>query len=192
MAYLEPKPLAQYPWYLRWFFRRQARKYGQTLSPSWLWGRFPGHFGGLLLLLGLFQRKSFPIPPRLRALASIRIAQLNGCAFCVDLNALHLLKSAESADRAAAQAGAVADWRASPLFNPTEQAVLAYAEAMTDTNQRPGPDRIAALRPHFDEDAIVALTAWIAFQNLSAKFNAALGAEDNGLCRLPKRPGSGT
>jgi len=32
---------------------------------------------------------------------------------------------------------------------------------------------------------IVALTAWIAFQNLSAKFNAALGAEENGLCKLP-------
>jgi hypothetical protein len=31
---------------------------------------------------------------------------------------------------------------------------------------------------------VVALTAWIAFQNLSAKFNSALGAEENGLCKL--------
>ncbi len=41
------------------------------------------------------------------------------------------------------------------------------------------------LNINFDDDGVVALTAWIAFQNFSAKFNSALGAEDNGLCKLP-------
>jgi hypothetical protein len=31
------------------------------------------------------------------------------------------------------------------------------------------------LKSHFDEDTIVKLTALIAFQNLSSKFNSALG-----------------
>ncbi len=181
MALIEPKPLAAYPWFLRWFFRRQARKYGKTLSPSWLWGRFPAHFGGMLLMLGLFQRRSFPINTALRSLVSVRVAQLNGCWFCVDLNAYNLLQAAGSTD----QAAAVAQWRESNLFNERERAVLDYAEAMTDTQRRVEPDQLAALRPHFDDDGIVALTAWIAFQNLSAKFNAALGAEENGLCQLP-------
>jgi alkylhydroperoxidase family enzyme len=63
--------------------------------------------------------------------------------------------------------------------------VLDYAEAMTDTARRVTPAQIGALKGHFDDDGVVALTAWIAFQNLSAKFNNALGAEDNGLCKLP-------
>jgi uncharacterized peroxidase-related enzyme len=181
MASIPPKPLAQYPWYLRWFFRRQERKYGKTLSPSWLWGRFPAHFGGMLLMLGLFQRRSFPISTALRSLVSVRVAQINGCLFCVDLNAYNLLQAAGSADKAAA----AAQWRESTLFSPQERAVLDYAEAMTDTTRRVEPMHLDALRQHFNDDAIVALTAWIAFQNLSAKFNTALGAEENGLCQLP-------
>jgi alkylhydroperoxidase family enzyme len=64
---------------------------------------------------------------------------------------------------------------------------LDYAEAMTDTSRRVTPSEIEPLRRHFDDDGVVALTAWIAFQNLSAKFNSALGAEENGLCQLPAR-----
>jgi AhpD family alkylhydroperoxidase len=182
MAMIQPKPLGQYPWYLRWFFRRQARKYGKTLSPPWLWGRFPAHFGGMLLLLGLFQRKRFPVDAALRSLVSARVAQMNGCAFCVDLNAYYLLQAAGSSDKAAA----VASWRESKLYSDRERAALEYAEAMTDTAQRVEPGQIDALKRHFDEDGVVALTAWIAFQNLSAKFNAALGAEENGLCQMPR------
>lgn len=185
MAVIPPKPISEYPWPLRWFFRRQARKYGATLAPSWLWGRLPAHFTGLLLMLGLFQRRSFPIDAALRSLVSIRVAQLNGCAFCVDLNAYHLLQASGSPEKPPA----VSDWRNQTIFTPRERAALDYAEAMTDTTRRAGPEHFAALRAHFGEDDIVALTAWIAFQNLSAKFNAALGAEEHGFCALPKPPG---
>ena len=184
MAFILPKPTSQYPWYLRWFFRRQARKYGRTLAPSWLWGRLPGHFLGLLFLVGLFQRKRFRVETALRSLVSVRVAQLNGCAFCVDLNAYNLLRATGTTERA----DAVVHWRASALYSDRERAALDYAEAMTDTSRRVTPAQIAALKPHFDDDGVVALTAWIAFQNLSAKFNSALGAEENGLCRLPNQP----
>jgi alkylhydroperoxidase family enzyme len=49
---------------------------------------------------------------------------------------------------------------------------------------------IASLKELFTEDKITALTAWIAFQNMSAKFNAAFGAEEHGFCRLPTSPGA--
>ena len=183
MSIIPPKPIGEYPWYLRLFFRRQARKYGRTLSPSWLWGRFPGHFGGLLFLLWRFQRRSFPVDAALRSLVSARVAQLNGCMFCVDLNAYNLLQ----AEGSTAKAEEVERWRDSSLYSDRERAALEYAEAMTDTNRRVLPAQIDALRPHFDDDGIVALTAWIAFQNFAAKFNAALGAEEHGLCRLNAR-----
>jgi len=142
------------------------------------------YVGGMLLLLALFQRKSFPINAALRSLVSVRVAQMNGCAFCVDLNAYNLLKASGSAGKAAA----VAHWRSSSDFSDRERAVLEYAEAMTDTGRRVEPVHLDGLEQHFDHDGIVALTAWIAFQNLSAKFNAALSAEDNGLCQLPGKP----
>jgi hypothetical protein len=41
-----------------------------------------------------------------------------------------------------------------------------------------------ALRTHFDDDAIVELTALIAFQNMSSKFNSALGIPAQGFCVL--------
>lgn len=185
MAFIPAKAAGEYPWYLRWFFRRQARKYGRTLAPSWLWGRLPGHFLGVLFLLGLFRRTRFGVDPALRSLVSARVAQLNGCDFCVDLNAYHLLRATGSTDKAEV----VDRWRDHDRYTARERAALDYAEAMTDTGRRVTPAQIGALREHFDEDGVVFLTAWIAFQNLSAKFNSALGAEEAGLCRVP-RPGT--
>jgi alkylhydroperoxidase family enzyme len=44
------------------------------------------------------------------------------------------------------------------------------------------PALIARLRQHFSDDAIIELTALIAYQNLSSKFNAALDVPAQGFC----------
>ncbi|OGA47217.1 MAG: hypothetical protein A3F74_16525 [Betaproteobacteria bacterium RIFCSPLOWO2_12_FULL_62_58] len=41
---------------------------------------------------------------------------------------------------------------------------------------------MARLKRHFDEDAVIELTALVAFQNLSSKFNATLGVPPQGFC----------
>lgn len=48
---------------------------------------------------------------------------------------------------------------------------------------------MARLKSHFDDDAIIELTALIAFQNLSSKFNAALDVAAQGFCRASSAPG---
>ena len=121
------------------FFHRQSRKY-RTLAPSWLWGRLPGHFFGLLFMLGLFQRKGFAVDAALRSLVSVRIAQLNGRAFCLDLNSYNLRQATGSASKVEA----VNHWRNSEVYTEKERTALDYAEAMTDTARRdPGADRRA-------------------------------------------------
>jgi len=80
---------------------------------------------------------------------------------------------------------ALGDWRRSSLFNGREQIVLSYAEAMTRSDQRVEDGMIESLRRHFDDDAIVELTALIAFQNMSSKFNSALGVPAQGFCKRP-------
>jgi YHS domain-containing protein len=53
---------------------------------------------------------------------------------------------------------------------------------------RGGPALIETLRRHFTDDAIVELTALTAFQNMSSKFNAALGVPSQASASRPARP----
>jgi AhpD family alkylhydroperoxidase len=180
VAHIEPKGIDRYPWPVRWLLRRQARKYGSVLAPALLWGRLPGPFFGMLGLLGAFGRRN-PVEARLRSLVSVRVAQLVGCDFCVDLNAHHVHVADGQPDKAAA----VRHWRESDRFDDRERAALDHAEKVTQHCDAIRDTDIDALRAHFSDDQIVALTAWIAFQNMSARFNTALGAEQHGFCKLP-------
>ena len=142
----------------------------------------------MLTSLAFFQRKRFPIEESLRSLLSVRIAQLNSCSFCVDLNSYTFF----CASGAAEKPEQVGRWRESKLFSDRERAALEYAEVVTTEPGAVDGARMAALRNHFSDDEITALTAWIAFQNMSAKFNAALGAEEHGFCALPAYHGEGS
>ncbi len=54
---------------------------------------------------------------------------------------------------------------------------------MTRSDQRVSDEIMANLRSHFIDDAIVELTGLIAFQNMSSKFNSALGVPAQGFCK---------
>ena len=76
---------------------------------------------------------------------------------------------------------ALDDWAASPLFDETERLVLAYADAMTFTDRDVDEDLFARLRVVFTDDALVELTATIAWENASSTFNRALRVASQGL-----------
>jgi AhpD family alkylhydroperoxidase len=174
----------RFPWYVRLFFWNQKRRYGAVLEPARLWGRTPKVFITLALLYGALDRRSSPIEPALRSLVTVRVSQINWCAFCVDLNSATVLK--RGVDRT--KLTALAEFESSPLFSEREKAALAYAEAVTYSDRRPGEEHFARLRRNFDDDAIIELTGLIAFQNLSSKFNAALGVEPQGFCAIAPQP----
>ena len=178
-----PKPPGACPWYLRPFFWNQRRKYGEVLDAALLWARSPKLFVAVALLYGAIDRKSSPIDPALRSLLTVRVSQINHCRFCVDINSATLLQRGISEDKL----WALEDWRGSNLFEERERAALEYAEAVTLSDLEVDDALMARLRAHFDEDAIVELTALIAFQNMSSKFNAAFDVPPQGFCRLPAR-----
>lgn len=178
---IEPKPLNRYPWYLRPFFWNQRRKYGAVLDSALLWARAPRLFLGVALLYGMIDRRSSPLDPALRSLVTVRISQINHCPFCVDLNSATLMKRGVSEEKVAA----LPDWRTSDLFDDRERAALEYAEAVTRPEPGVEDRQFAALREHFDDDVVAELTGLIAFQNLSSKFNSALGVPPQGFCRMP-------
>jgi alkylhydroperoxidase family enzyme len=57
---------------------------------------------------------------------------------------------------------------------------------MTITSREVDESLRARLKQQWDDETIVELTALIAFQNLSSKFNAALDVPSQGFCLLPK------
>ena len=76
------------------------------------------------------------------------------------------------------------NWQQSTLFIETERIALEYAEAVTLRSNAIDDDLIQRLKRLFDEDTIVEITDLIAFQNLSSKFNSALGVPPQGFCRI--------
>ena len=59
-------------------------------------------------------------------------------------------------------------------FSEPERAALAYADAITLSDRDVDDALFARLQAHFDDDAIVELTATIAWENASSTFNRAL------------------
>jgi len=179
--HISPKPMRAYPWYLKPFFWNQRRKYGKVLEAALLWARSPKLFLGVAILYGMIDRRSSPLEPALRSLVTVRVSQLNHCSFCVDLNSATLLKRGVSNEKIMG----LQNWRENRLFDERENAALGFAEAMTLSGKNVQDAHFEALRRHFSEDAIVELTGLVAFQNLSSKFNAALGVPAQGFCTLP-------
>ena len=110
----------------------------------------------------------------------MRVSQINHCPFCVDLNSATLLRCGVSE----AKLLALEDWRGSNLFSARERIALDYVEAMTRADVEVDDALRARVSEHFDDDATIELTALIAFQNLSSKFNASLAVPPQGFCRL--------
>ncbi|MEE1751399.1 carboxymuconolactone decarboxylase family protein [Streptomyces sp. SP18CS02] len=91
-------------------------------------------------------------------LVNLRVSQINGCAYCLDVHTRAALRAGETTRRL----GVLAAWRDTQLFTARERAALALAEATT----RPA-DALAqesaydAARRDLDEDEISAVI-WVA------------------------------
>lgn len=102
--------------------------------------------------------------PKLIELMSLRISQINGCVFCLDMHATLLRRMGVDQRKLDTLAG----WRECELFDARERAALAWAEALNAIGHAPMPeDALAAARAHFDERelselsfAVAALRAW--------------------------------
>ncbi len=103
------------------------------------------------------------LPRGLSHLIELRVSQINGCAFCIDMHVTAARKDGESSERL----DRLVVWRQVDHFSPSEKAALAWAEALTQ--MRPDTDYASAraeLRQHFSEDMIVLIGIDVAMINL--------------------------
>ncbi|WP_190820102.1 carboxymuconolactone decarboxylase family protein [Saccharopolyspora pogona] len=76
-----------------------------------------------------------PLDDKVRELVKIRVSQINGCVFCVDMHSREARRIGETEDRLLQ----LPVWQESELFDERERAALGYAEAAT-------------LRDHIDDE----------------------------------------
>ena len=69
---------------------------------------------------------------------------------------------------------ALSDYASSELYNDSERVALEFADSMTVTGREVSDELFSRLREFYDDDALVELTATIAWENASSKFNRAL------------------
>lgn len=102
------------------------------------------------------------IDDRLRALVELRVSQINGCVYCVDLHTTEARAAGETQQRL----DCLPVWPECPFFDASERAALAWAEAVTLLAETGAPDPVfEALGAHFTDQQIVDLTLIIAQMN---------------------------
>jgi alkylhydroperoxidase family enzyme len=104
------------------------------------------------------------------------VASRVGCTWCLDFNYFE----AHNRDLDLAKAREIPRWRESDAFTSLEREVLAYAEAMTETEPTVTDEMVSALRAQLGDAALVELTAVVAFANFTTRGNVALGIESDG------------
>ena len=76
---------------------------------------------------------------------------------------------------------ALPQYETSPFYDDAERVALEYADAMTLSDRDVSDELFSRLRRFYDDDALVELTAVIAWENASSKFNRALRVPSQGL-----------
>ena len=105
-----------------------------------------------------------PLGGRLVDLVFLRVSQVNGCAYCIDLHWRDLI--GQGADTR--HLNSVAGWREAPFFSERERAALRWAETVTAIPQRdPSDADFAELKKHLSDTeiaelgfAIAAINSW--------------------------------
>ena len=93
---------------------------------------------------------------RLRELVRIRVSQLNGCAYCIDMHT----KDARAAGETEQRIYALPAWRETPYFSLRERAALAFAESVTLLAHDHVPaETYDAVADHYNPDEIAALVS---------------------------------
>lgn len=123
-------------------------------------------FGGVYVTV---QRGS--LPKELVNLVYLRVSQINGCAFCIDMHSRDLLASGLAVDKLVL----VPVWRdAGDVFTPRERAALAWAETVTKVAETGIPDTdYGAAAAEFDEKELADLTYAIGLMNAFNRFGIA-------------------
>ncbi len=92
---------------------------------------------------------------KLLNLVNLRVSQINGCAYCIDMHWKDLRAAGETERRLYG----LDAWRESPYYTERERAALAWAEAVTLVTDGHVPDEVfEEASSHFNDEELANLT----------------------------------
>jgi AhpD family alkylhydroperoxidase len=98
------------------------------------------------------------IDHRLRELLRLRVSQVNGCAYCVDMH----FKNARAVGETEQRLATLPVWRETAFFTDAERAALAFAEEMATMADGHVPAAaFDSVAQHYNPDEIAALVALV-------------------------------
>jgi len=129
---------------------------------------------GLETYLARQSRREDGVDKPLMELVKIRVSQINGCAYCLDMHTKDARALGETEQRIYALSAwrdyALSAWRETPFFSDRERAGLAWAEANTLLPQGVSQQLFEEVREQFSEAqlanltlAVVTINAWNRF-----------------------------
>ena len=126
-----------------------------------------------LFAIGAYMRKTTVEQPLLH-LITLRISQINGCAYCIDMHTKDLLAMGETAPRLL-----VLDaWRESGLYSERERAALEFAEAVNKVGPNGVPDAVfEQAAAHFADEELIDLVVSVIGTSSYNRINIAFCAE---------------
>ena len=106
-------------------------------------------------------------------LIKLRVSQINGCAYCIDMHWKDLRALGESEQRLYG----LDAWEESPYYTNRERAALLWAEAVTNIRETHAPDEVyekvqAAFNPKELADLTLAVATINAWNRLAIAFRA--------------------
>ena len=123
--------------------------------------------------VGAHLAQAFP-DHRLKALVELRVSQINGCAFCLDMHS----NQARALGEAQQRLDCLSAWREVSFYTEKERAALAWAEAITLVSETHVPDEVyEEAKRHFSEKELVDLTAVIGVMNLWNRLSISFRAQ---------------
>ncbi len=110
-------------------------------------------------------------------LVKVRVSQINGCGYCIDIHTKDAREEGESEQRLYC----LSAWSETPFYSDRERAALAWAEAVVRLSQNQVPDDVYKnARAHFSEEELVHLTMAVISINsmnwLAVSFNTPAGS----------------
>lgn len=130
------------------------------------WELSPEAYKGFMITKGALDES--PLGKELLELIWLRVSQINGCSFCLNLHASSLRKSGVSETKLDSLAG----WRVIDIYTERERAALAWTESLVHVDSTYATDEFyTPLKAHFSDveisDLCFAISLMSAFNRLA-------------------------